>query len=204
MACPSFESLVSYVAGDIDPAARERVGRHLASGCERCRGEVDAIADLRRLAAQTPPAVPRDVRRRALGALGGDAWRRLVDQVGRAAELVVDTRREPAAAGARRAAPAARQLLFTGFGYDVTVRVVSVRSGALRLAGHVLPGPGRPPESAAGLEVALERGGRPLALGRTNDLGEFAFEGLEAGAYTIYVDLSEGFLVLPDVDASAE
>ena len=46
MACPDYEALVDYAAGDGDAP---EVASHVASGCPDCRAALDAIAALRRL-----------------------------------------------------------------------------------------------------------------------------------------------------------
>lgn len=54
--CDDGETLVAYLYGEIDPASRDAVARHLAT-CARCRDEVAALGGVRTaLEAWTPPA----------------------------------------------------------------------------------------------------------------------------------------------------
>lgn len=54
--CDDTETLVAYLYGEIDPASKDAVARHLA-GCARCRDEVAALGGVRHaLEAWTPPA----------------------------------------------------------------------------------------------------------------------------------------------------
>jgi hypothetical protein len=198
MRCPSNELLAAAARRRLGADAAARIDRHAAS-CAACRAELATLADLARLGEAALPAAPDGLRERAVRAIGGAGWRRLVAETGTIAERAVDTALGPAPVGARRAAPAARHMLFRALGYDVSVRVAAPRAGHARLSGQVLPGPSRPLDAVAGVEVGLEREGRPVALVVANALGEFVVDLLADGAYTAYVELADGLLVLPDI-----
>ena len=198
MTCPPNETLVAFAASDLEPAERERVEAHLGAGCEACARELAAIGELRRLAspellADAPPwlveraaRIPREERSGALASL-----------LGRVADLVFDTFRDPLPKGARRAAVGSRQVLYRALDYNVDIRVTPLGAGRVRVAGQVLPGPSRPIEAVANLEIALAKGGKVTALCSTNELGEFAFDQVEEeGGYTLYIEVAEDLLLV--------
>jgi hypothetical protein len=203
LSCPTQETLLAFLSGELARGEREAIDRHL-SGCPACRSEVDAVEELRRLAARVFGSMPARVQRRARRARTPRAWKQLVEETGLVAGLAVDTGREPIPPGARRSAPRSRSMLYSALGYDVTVRVVGERAGGARLLGQVLPGRDRTRDAVANLEIGLECGGRPVALATTNGMGEFAFGQLAAGDYTAYVELEEGLLVVPGVHLTKE
>ena len=195
MPCPHNEFLLAFAAGDLEPAARERLEAHLAAGCPACERELAAVAHLRRLAApdalELPPAgvlaraqrIPDAARQSPVAVLAG-----------RLAALVFDTVRDPLPQGARTAAARSRQLLYRALDYDIDVRVTAAGAGRVRVTGQVLPGPDREIDAVSGVEVAIFG---PLSLARTtNELGEFDFGQLEEGDYTLSVEADEERLLV--------
>jgi anti-sigma factor RsiW len=203
MACPTHEDLTAYAAADLDPSERAAVEAHLRSGCPDCGRELAAIAGLRRLTSpvrlEDPPTwvleraarIPREGRDGSLAAL-----------LGRMADLVVDTLRDPLPQGARAAAALSRQMLYRALDYDIDVRVTPAAGSRVRISGQVLPGPDRPLEAVAGVEVLLAGAAGAVALSATNELGEFAFEPVEGGEYSLYVDVAEDILRAGDFAAN--
>lgn len=74
MRCEGFRAeLGGYVLDGLEPQERDAVRAHLAT-CERCRSEVDDLAELPGLLAEAwtaPQRAPADLRARVLGQLGG-------------------------------------------------------------------------------------------------------------------------------------
>jgi anti-sigma factor RsiW len=202
MPCPHHETLIAYAAADLEPAERERVEAHLATGCAACERELETVAALRRIARsdalEDPPAgvlaraerVPEEARERGLGALAG-----------RLAALVFDTLRDPLPLGARSSATHVRQMLYRAADYDIDVRVTPADGGRVRISGQVLPGPERSLDAAAGVEVALVGPELPVALVDTNELGEFDFGPQPEGDYTLSIEAPEERLVVDDLPA---
>jgi hypothetical protein len=192
MSCPHNDILLSFAAGDLDPSASGPVEAHLAGGCPACERELAALAELRRIAGsdalEAPPAgvlaraqrIPEAGRRNPIAGLAGAL-----------AALVFDTLRDPLPRGARASASPSRQMLFRALDYDIDVRVTAAAPGRVRISGQVLPGPERPIDAVAGLEVALLGPSVAAAITTTNELGEFDFGPRDEGAYTLCVETGE-------------
>lgn len=202
MPCPPNEILIAYTAADAEPADHERVAAHLGDGCDACAAEIARIGALRQIARsaalEDPPVgalarakrIPGEARSSGLGALAG-----------KIAALVFDTVRDPLPIGARAAAAHARQMLFRALDYDIDVRVVPAADGRVRISGQVLPGPDRPLDAVADLEVALLGPETAVAIATTNELGEFDFDSQEEGDYTLSVEAADERLLINNLSA---
>lgn len=202
MSCPPLEDLIAYAAGELAPDERASVDAHLATDCPPCSGELAAVAEVRRIALEgdleDPPLatlrgaerVPVSARSISLAAL-----------VGRVAALVFDARRDPLPAGARAAASSARQSLFRALDYDIDVRVSPAAGGEARVSGQVLPGPDRPLDAVAGLEVALVGADGAARVAETSELGEFDFGACPQGEYTLAIEADEDRLLVEKLAA---
>jgi hypothetical protein len=201
MPCPPHEELIAYAAGDLAPTERDRLAGHLDGGCAACAREIEAVAELRRIAADAlvdPPAavlararrIPEASRARSLGALAG-----------KVAALVFDTVRDPLPLGARASAVHARQMLFRALDYDIDVRVAPAGADRVRVSGQILPGPERPLDAVAGIEIALSAEDAPSAVAETNELGEFDFGPRDEGDYTLAVEAREERLLVASLPA---
>jgi hypothetical protein len=197
MTCFSSEIIAGFVAAGLDTETRAAVEAHIERGCAVCEREVARFEGLRKidLLEDPPPwvlaraaAIPRDLREGRLSRL-----------LGVAASVVFDTFRDPLPAGARSTTSAGRQLLYRALDYDVDVRLDAAGGGLFRVTGQVLPGPDRPLEAVAGVDVALTTNGRTVATCATNEIGEFVFESVAEGEYTITLDMSEEILLIERV-----
>jgi hypothetical protein len=200
MSCPTREQLAEFAAKDLDASAFAFVEEHLTTGCPECRREVAWLLELRRLAA--PGALedpPPWVVRRAATIPGDIRDGRLARFVGAVATLVFDTLRDPLPHGARAAGAAGRQMLFRVREYDVDVRVDAKGSALYRVSGQVLPGPERGLDEVTGVGVALVNENRVVAETLTNEIGEFAFDSLDAGTYALSIDVNEEILVVEGI-----
>jgi hypothetical protein len=200
MTCPSKEFLVGFAARDLAAEATDAIRAHLADGCSACERELASLAELRRLA---EPALLEDppswVLRRAETIPGEVRENRLSRYLGTVARLVFDTFRDPLPQGARAAAATNRQMLFRVDDYDVDVRVEAAGASRFRVSGQVLPGPDRPLEDVAGAEVGIVTEGRTVALCATNEIGEFAFDSLGTGDYSLAIDVNEEILLVEGI-----
>src|SRR5688500_3671881 len=204
MDCPSNEALAAYAAHDLGPGEREAVGAHVSAGCPACGAELAAIAELRRLAAADLLEVPAPwVVARAARIPADRREGRLSALAGRLADRLFDSVRDPLPRGARSAAAGARQMLCRAIDYDIDVRISALRGAGARVTGQVMPGGGRPAESVSGVEVALVGPGGVAQCVRSSELGEFAFEPVEAGTYEIVVEAEEEPIRVGRVDVDA-
>lgn len=196
MHCLSRREIVDYVSGVSEGSSALRSAAHLATGCERCTQELEAIKAL-------------------IAALGeDDVWEDVPEHVlAKAFALFPDNRRTTETrtartektnrAGARKKAmrlcvpgqvlpmpsPATRAGDSTPLPAGGTVHV-SVKGRNVR--GQVFDA-ACAPERLAGMPVALlNSDGGEVARTTTDALGRFAFRGLEAGRYTVVVTSHKG------------
>jgi len=204
MKCPPKETLIDYVAREIDTPTADGIRAHVDSGCHECAAELTRLHSLRKHfspgALEEPPSwvlkraqsIPLDAN---VGLAGGFA--------GRLARLVFDTFRDPLPAGVRSATLSGRQMLYRVLEFDIDIRVDESGNGRSRISGQVLPGPDRSLDAVAGAEVALSTGRRVVALSTTNEIGEFAFEGLADGDYALSIDVLDEILVVDSIELRA-
>jgi hypothetical protein len=200
MTCPSTECLAGFAAGDLGAGERASVDAHLAGRCEACERELARFAQLRRLASpdvleDPPPWVLQ--RAASIPAEAGSGT--LSRFLGTIAGLVFDSLVGPLPTGARTTATSGRQLLYRALDYDVDLRLDHSGADGYRVAGQVLPGVERQLDAVASVDVVLTRQGRAVAVGSTNEIGEFAFESLGEGTYTIAIDVREETLLIEGI-----
>lgn len=203
MECPSDELLAAYAAGDLEPAARDRVDTHLGAGCAACARELAAVARLRRLASEElAPEPPPWLVARAERIPDEARGRGLAARLYRTAELVVDTFRRPMPAGARSAAGDTRQLLYHVDDYDVDVRVAPAGPGRARISGQILPpSGGSASDGDLQAEVLLSHPTLGVVSRRTNALGEFDFGPVAEASYALVVEAPGARLLLESIPA---
>ena len=109
------------------------------------------------------------------------------------AALVYDSQQQPTIAGARSVRTPKRRLLFEVDGVEIDLEVTrSTTAGRLRLLGQVTADDEHPDPAwvlIAGVSGCLET--------ETDDLGQFALDGLMAGAHHIAVGLPHDVLEIP-------
>jgi len=203
MSCPTHEALIGYAAGDLDAPELQSVETHLSTDCPSCSAELVTIADLRAAATSNalefPPLavlerasrIPLDHRKPGVSSL-----------FGRLASLVFDTDLEPVPQGARSTAASSRQLLFRALDYDIDVRVAERAPSDVRVSGQILPGPERPMESVAGVEIVLIRDGRAVGVCSASELGEFDFGTVPSADYSLSVETDEDRIVVERLSAN--
>jgi hypothetical protein len=176
------DGLAAFVLGALDGETVRQVEDHLASGCERCRGEREWVERVMRLArSDRSVAAPSHVVARAMRILPAEQsgpsprerlWRRV-----RALPLF-GSPGTMAAAGARGTGGTTRHVLYRvpelNLEIDVQVQRSPVAVGRLDLRGQVFPTDYHM-SSVAGLpvELALAAGSRQTV---TSALGEFYLE----------------------------
>jgi hypothetical protein len=209
---PTHDEIVSWLDGTLLARRRKFLETHMSRGCAPCQAKADEIrATLGALREfSLAPAIPgADVRAleriRGLAApdpLAGaaDLARRARASLERLAVLVFDSWRSPAPAGARAALPsvaAVRQLIYEREDDRYTVRVTrSAPRAPYQIIGQLLM-IGRPVDRVALLLRGAD--GRAVTI-RSEDTGEFFFEDVPPGEYTILIRHPDGDVILPGID----
>lgn len=147
--------------------------------------------------------VPEAVRNRALGRLRlkvaartrESLAARALRAVERIASLVLDSAAQPALAGVRGGTASARQLVYEWNADRYALRIQR-RQAAYDIMGQILRSTGEP--SAVRVELRPEHGRARLV--RSSTTGEFAFDAVSAGRYSLHVGPPEEAVTLPGVD----
>jgi hypothetical protein len=171
--CPDAHTLGEYQLDLLEPEQRTRVAAH-AAGCDECQTELQTLRAYLAESIEVPTSLLQRARR------------------------VVATLMAPAPGlaygGLRGGAASAVRVYETE---DVTV-TLSAGHGAGTLIGLVMATTS-PPEELAGREVRLlPREGAPLQAG-LDDIGNFEFVGVPAGAYALEVDLPDSLIVIEEL-----
>jgi len=196
-----FETLADLVDGRLSESEAAEVKRRLANADSRTRADLawlQALALFRRaMPLEAPPERVREAlrayfRRWAEGRRQPGLFQRLV------AQLTFDSRLQPALVGVRGGPVEPGQLLYTTDRLDIELHVLSAAPGQVRILGQALS---RDPElNVADCAVQLLEGEREIGLTSTNELGEFTFEAIPCGDYTLVLVSEEGEIELEHVD----
>ena len=204
-----FETLADLVDGRLSESEAAEVKRRLANADSRTRADLawlQALALFRRaMPLEAPPERVREALRayfrrwaegrrpeRVEGRRQPGLFQRLV------AQLTFDSRLQPALVGVRGGPVEPGQLLYTTDRLDIELHVLSAGPGQVRILGQALS---RDPElNVADCAVQLLAGEREIGLTSTNELGEFTFEAIPCGDYTLVLVSEEGEIELEHVD----
>jgi hypothetical protein len=160
---------------------------------ERLRGTFALLAD------DQSVAPPDHVRNRALRLMRRPAAAPGPGLLARLrAVLAFDSLAAAPPAGVRGEAARLRQLLFRAGSFDVDMQVLP-QGGRLRLLGQVLARSGATPTG----EALLSQGARPLASVELDELGEFSFDELLPGTYSLLIRTPDAEIDVPEITFAA-
>jgi hypothetical protein len=170
----STEQWIDFVNGTSAQSAQEEMQGHLDSGCKRCKEIVTIWQKVQRSAAQEarfkPPA---DAVRLVKAAFGNAGFEPKLGLAGTIAELIFDSFRAPAMAGARSAGMQSRQMLFAANPYQIDVNI-EAKPGETRLSvtGQLMDS-SQPDSIGRGIPVTLSNRRGQTIQTVTNNFGEF-------------------------------
>lgn len=197
---PGFEGILDWIEGKLPPKEAETVSAQVAAD-EAALAEADWLRAFARVSEETvlhspPPKVRSLLERRfeayAEARRGPGLLKRLL------ATLSFDSGMQPAF-GVRSAgaAEAQRQFIYSTDLADVALNAQPRPGGKLGLLGQVMPEGEENPEE---FTVQLLRGGVEARLTSADDLGEFAFEELEPGAYEMILSAGRYEILIPSFE----
>ncbi len=170
----STEEWIDFVNGTVAKSAQQLMQNHLDSGCEAC-GEIVAIwQKIHRSAAQEHRfEAPADAVRMVKAAFGNAGYEANPGIAGVIAELIFDSFRTPALAGARSAGMQSRQMLFAANPFQIDVNI-EAKPGEARLSvtGQLMD-TSQPDSIARGIPVTLSNRRGQTIQTVTNNFGEF-------------------------------
>jgi hypothetical protein len=171
--CPDAHTLGEYQLDWLDATERMQVAAH-AADCHECRGELQTL--------RTFLAAPVDLREPPLARA-----RRIV--------ATLFAPKPGLAYGGLRGTSDAAALIFEGGDVTVTLGRGQTRGS---VSGLVVASD-QSPASMEGREVRLlPRAGATIAT-QLDDLGNFEFAALEAGAYVLEIDVADGVVVIEEL-----
>lgn len=206
-----FETLTDYREGRMNAETAAHIRQHLQSGCAKCQRDLDWLAAfLPTMQAALQEAEPQ-VSAHALA----NAFRlmqtrnpepTLSSRVAQVARLLFDSR-NPAAqmVPAREAAGSSIHVVYRVNKIDIDVWQETMREGRWYLAGQALPIEG-------GAALSLQQA--TLGFGQINphnsvisaliEDGEFIFEAVAAGHYTLRLHWEDQEIIVPDLIVGSE
>lgn len=190
----TFETLVDLVDGRLSEKEAADVMRRLDNSDSQSRADLawlQALAAFRRTTSlEAPPERVRTALRihfrrwaedRHPKQVEGRRWPGFFARL--VAQLAFDSRLRPALGGVRGGPAESWQLLYTSDQVDIELHILRAKPGQVRILGQALS---RAPNlDVAGCTVQLSQGEREISLTNTNDLGEFTFEAIPHGDYTV-------------------
>lgn len=174
MAHLTLDQITDRALGLADEATRERIERHLATGCRRCNRMAEMIALVRRVTAFDAAHQPGAGALRTVKALGGFQRRRRRKRRVRM-RLSFDSYLQPATAGLRNLAQESRHLVFYAQEYALDLRLDCERSARdLVVVGQLM---NRDQGPIGGAAAYLLAGEEVVSHATTGGLGEFHMAG---------------------------
>lgn len=173
----SMEEWIDFASRTAPIAAQQAMQRHLESGCKKCSESVafwqKILRSAAREAAFQPPA---DVVRVVKASFANAGFERASSLAGIVAEMIFDSFKKPAAAGARSTGMQSRQMLFSATPYQIDVNIES-KPGETRLSitGQLMD-TSQPDSIGRGVPVTLSNRRGQTIQTVTNDFGEFQGE----------------------------
>ncbi len=170
----STEQWIDFVNGTREQSALREMQQHLDSGCKRCKELVAIWQKVQRSAAREaqfePPANTVRLVKAAFGNAGFESKPGLAGVI---AEVIFDSFRTPAVAGARSAGMQSRQVLFSASSFQIDVNI-EAKPGETRLSvtGQLMD-TSQPDSIARGIPVTLSNLRGQTIQTVTNNFGEF-------------------------------
>lgn len=199
MTCPEFDRLLDYSDGRLLRDLSDEVAAHLLRGCSSCSDNQSWYEGLRQITASDdsiePPAwvLKRAVRLFDAPRSQSFAPRNRGSII---AQLVFDSLRLPALAGARAIELEGRQQLYRAGEYSIDLNVTISDERGTELTGQVLRQGELMFESVGGLRLFLMRGRKKVVTTATNLRGEFTISAIDSGGYDLRVDVVEGAITI--------
>jgi len=170
----STEQWIDFVNGASVQSAQQDMQKHLDTGCKRCKGMVATWQKVHRSAAQEARFEPSADRVRVVKAAFGNAgFESKPGFAGTIAQVIFDSFRTPAVAGARSAGMQSRQMLFSANPFQIDVNI-EAKPGETRLSvtGQLMD-TSQPDSIARGIPVTLSNRRGQTVQTVTNNFGEF-------------------------------
>lgn len=211
---PTTEELLNWIEGRAAAADAARIEAQLAAGDQALQQEVNWLRTFTGLREHlhfaAPPATVRQelenrfaayAERKAQSAKpAADPQPGFLQRL--VAALTFDSAAQLGVAGVRTAQIAsARQLIYASNLAEIALNVGEAGpTGAFTILGQILP---IPQVVSQGFVVQLFQNAEEVALATTDELGEFTFEGVQPGTYSIMLTYEETSILLTPIALQA-
>jgi hypothetical protein len=172
----AMEDWVDFVRDVLAPEQKIAMQHHLDTGCARCSKNLQLWQQVHTLAArEIAYHPPENAVRSVKGSFALDKPPATRSRRTRLAQLVLDSFRQPALAGARATGQSPRQLLYKTGALLIDLRMERLSGSRLSLVGQVLDS-NHAMKGVEGLPVKLSNPLGSVSLTATNEFGEFHLE----------------------------
>lgn len=171
------EEWIDFVNQVAASSTKVEMQRHLESGCQRCRKIADLWEKVRRTgAAERSYQPPTEKVRAAKAAFTASGWAVRPKESGSWIEVLFDSFRQPAFAGARSAGVGMRQMLYRADPYQVDIQIEAKPEGNRLMVTGQLLNVSRPDFAGSDVQVTLSNRRGCVVHALTNQFGEFRSE----------------------------
>ena len=185
MSCPSFEQLIDFLEGRLDPDLAIGLRRHLETGCVECASLEAWHKRVRSIAARddrfNPPARAHSEALVLFEDEKVSSWETDLSAAV-VATLGFDSLKNVALSGARSAETAERELVYRAGEFTIDVQITARATGA-EVVGQILRERESGFGSVASVLVDLTRKDEAVWSTVTNEVGEFMMIGVDSGDY---------------------
>jgi len=193
----TFERLLEYCDGSATAATRERVGRHLETGCPYCERELAWIQRVLSAFQMEIPPIPAQALAPARALYSARYVRpKSPSPVVEWARLLFDSRTQLTPAFARGEQEPSRHQIYRADGYEIEIWQEMLPQGACYLIGQVLPR--RSQVTVIPQEIILSNSDGHI-LRVTPEASEFHLPAVPNGLYQVQVRLPDVDIRLPEV-----
>ena len=199
---PEFARILDWLEGKLPEEEAAALAAQLAAAGEETLADLNWLRSFLELSrknklASPPPELRHELRRLFVEYAGEhrpqNAFRRML------ASLTFDSRSQMAAAGLRSAdiTGAQAQLIFSTPVAEVALNFQTrPQDQHINLLGQVFPLEDRPMQA---FSVQLLSGAQEAGLASSDELGEFAFEGIPAGTYDLILSTDTFEVLIPSI-----
>lgn len=205
MQCPSLNSLLDSLRGQLPPSEHDAILKHLSMGCVTCQENHRWLEEVLQVTSEDELfQAPEETIQYLVARFNSQSTAASPSLAQYLAEMIFDSFVPQQLAGVRSDSAAGagfvgRQMLFQAAGYDIDLRVEQVQgAGAGDMVGQILSRKQQPAEGVA-LSAQLLRDDVEISRAEADARGIFKFSRVPAGVYDLKIRVPEGEIRIREV-----